>query len=73
MIGRVDFEKDMDFWQLDMWNGFLIPSKMANFFGAINVWEISLPIQARYGIQNMVQNKLLLKNSFYYTVLGSCS
>ncbi|KAA8545466.1 hypothetical protein F0562_020250 [Nyssa sinensis] len=22
MIGRVDFNKDMDFWQLDKWNGF---------------------------------------------------
>jgi hypothetical protein len=22
MIGRVDFDKDMDFWQLDKWNGF---------------------------------------------------
>ena len=22
MIGKVDFNKDMDFWQLDKWNGF---------------------------------------------------
>lgn len=22
MIGQVDFNKDMDFWQLDKWNGF---------------------------------------------------
>ena len=22
MIGKVDFSKDMDFWQLDKWNGF---------------------------------------------------
>jgi hypothetical protein len=26
MIGLVDFEKAMDFWQLDMWNG-LFPTK----------------------------------------------
>jgi hypothetical protein len=69
MIGRVDFDKDMDFWQLDMWNGFF-PGK---WLLLRHQWEISLPIQVRYGIQNMVQNKPLLKNSFYYTVLGSCS
>lgn len=22
MMGKVDFNKDMDFWQLDKWNGF---------------------------------------------------
>lgn len=22
MVGKVDFEKDMNFWQIDKWNGF---------------------------------------------------
>lgn len=22
MVGQVDFNKDMDFWQIDKWNGF---------------------------------------------------
>jgi hypothetical protein len=51
MIGRVDFAKDMDFCQLDMWNGFF-PAKWLLLW---HQWEISLPIQVRYGIQNMVQ------------------
>jgi hypothetical protein len=45
MIGRVGF------WQLDMWNGFF-PAKWLLLW---HQWEISLYIQVRYGIQNMVQ------------------
>jgi hypothetical protein len=60
----VDFEKAMHFWQLDMWNGFF-PAK---WLLLRHQWEMSLPIQVRYGIQKMVQNKPLLKNSFNYTI-----